>query len=170
MAVRPIVLYGHPVLREKSAEVDRIDQETKDIVADMIATLKDAQGLGLAANQIGLAKRIFLVDMSGIDPDEDVRVFINPVILETSGETEYEEGCLSFPDIYETITRAETVKIRALNLDGEEYELQADGMLARVILHEYDHIEGKLFIDYFSPMAKQLISGKLRKLKAASAA
>ncbi|MFQ5607397.1 MAG: peptide deformylase [Candidatus Zixiibacteriota bacterium] len=170
MAVRPIVLYGHPALREKSAEVDRVDQETKDIVADMIATLKDAQGLGLAANQIGLAKRIFLVDMSGIDPDEDVRVFINPVILETSGETEYEEGCLSFPDIYETITRAATVKIRALNLDGEEYELQADGMLARVILHEYDHIEGKLFIDYFSPMAKQLISGKLRKLKAASAA
>lgn len=170
MAVREIVLYGDPTLREKSQPVTVIDQETKDLVADMIATLKDAQGLGLAANQVGVATRIFLTDLSSMDPNEDVRVFINPVILETSGEAEFEEGCLSFPDIYETITRAEGVRIRAQNLDGEEYELQADGILARVILHEYDHIEGKLFIDYFSPMAKQLISGKLKKLKAASAA
>jgi len=170
VAVLPIVLYGNPVLREKSRPVETIDQSTKDFVADMIATLKDAEGLGLAANQVGRASRIFLVDLSPLESVEEVRVFINPEIIETSGEAEYEEGCLSFPDIFQRITRPACVTVRALDLNGEEFEIEADGMLARVILHEYDHIDGKLFIDYFTPMAREMISGKLKRLKAASAA
>lgn len=170
MAVREIVLYGDPVLREESEPVNATDQETKDLVADMIATLEDAEGLGLAANQVGEAKRIFLVDMSHLDPAGEMLVFINPEIIEESGEAEYEEGCLSFPDIFQRITRSANVRVRAQNLLGEEFELEAGEMLARVILHEYDHIEGKLFVDYFSPMAKRMISGKLKRLKADSAA
>jgi peptide deformylase len=169
VAVLPIVLYGNPVLREKSLPVT-IDQSTKDFVADLIATLKDAQGLGLAANQVGRASRIFLADLSPLEPAEDVRVFINPQIVETSGSAEFEEGCLSFPDIFYRITRPEFVTVRATDINGEDFEIKADGMLARVILHEYDHIDGKLFIDFFTPMAKEMISGKLKKLKAASAA
>ncbi len=170
MAVLPIVLYGNPVLREKSRAVEAIDRSTKDFVADLIATLKDAEGLGLAANQVGVANRIFLVDLSPLEPSEEIRVFINPQIIETSGELEYEEGCLSFPEMFHLITRPEFVTIRATDLSGEEFEIKADGILARVILHENDHIDGKLFIDYITPMAREMISGKLKKLKAASAA
>ncbi|MFQ5607328.1 MAG: peptide deformylase [Candidatus Zixiibacteriota bacterium] len=169
MAIRPIVLYGHPTLREKSQAVNAIDQETKTLVADLIATLKEAEGLGLAANQIGAAKRVFIVNLAPIDPTQSVHVFINPRIIETSGECELEEGCLSFPGIYEYITRPEKVTVRATDADGVYFERQADGMLARVILHENDHIDGKLFIDHLSSMARQLLSGKLKKLRASGA-
>lgn len=170
MAVRPIVVYGDPVLREKTKPVDKIDQATKDLVADLIATLKDAHGLGLAAPQIGKAVRIFIVDLSAIDLTESVRVFINPEIIETSGETVLEEGCLSFPQIYQKISRPEYAKMKATDLDGNEFTLEASGMLARAMLHEYDHLEGKLFIDYFSTLSRSLVKGKLNKLKKMAAA
>lgn len=166
MAARPIVLYGEPVLREKGKPVEKIDRETKDLVADMIATLKNAKGLGLAAPQVGAAVRIFIIDLSAIELTESVRVFINPQIIETSGEVLMEEGCLSFPGIYQKIVRPETVKIRATEPNGKEFTLRASGMLARAILHEYDHLEGKLFIDYFSPVSRALVRGKLRKMAA----
>jgi peptide deformylase len=170
VAVRPIVVYGDPVLREKSKPVEKIDQATKKLVADLIATLKDARGLGLAAPQIGKAVRIFIVDLSALDLTETVRVFINPEIVETSGEVMLEEGCLSFPQIYQKIVRPEKVKMKAINLDGSEFTLEATGMLARAMLHEYDHLEGKLFIDYFSTLSRSLIKGKLSKLKRLAAA
>ena len=170
MAVRPIVKYGDSVLREKSKPVEKIDQATKDLVADLIATLKNARGLGLAAPQIGETARIFIIDLSAIDLTESVRVFINPEILETSGEILLEEGCLSFPDIYQKIVRPEKVKIRAAELDGEEFILEASGILGRALLHEYDHLEGKLFVDYFSTISRSLISSKLKKLKNMAAA
>ncbi len=170
MAVRPIVYYGDPVLREKSKPVEEIDQATKNLVADLIATLKDARGLGLAAPQIGKAVRIFIVDLSALDLTETVRVFINPEIVETSGEVTLEEGCLSFPQIYQKIIRPEKVKMKATDLDGNEFTLEATGMLARAMLHEFDHLEGKLFIDYFSTLSRSLIKGKLSKLKRMAAA
>lgn len=170
MAVRPIILYGDSVLRENSKPVEKIDQATKDLVADLIATLKNARGLGLAAPQIGEAVKIFIIDLSAIDLTESVRVFINPEIMETSGEILLEEGCLSFPDIYQKIVRPEKVKIRATELDGEEFILEASGMLARALLHEYDHLEGKLFVDYFSTISRSLVSSKLKKLKKMAAA
>ncbi len=167
MAVRPIVLYGDPVLREKTKPVEKVDQAVKNLVADMIATLKNAKGLGLAAPQVGETTRIFILDLSAVDLTESVRVFINPEIVETSGEVLMEEGCLSFPGIYQKIVRPERVKIKATGLDGKSFTVYAAGMLARAILHEYDHLEGKLFIDYFSPVSRALLKGKLKRLAAA---
>ena len=165
MAVRPIVLYGHPVLREKAEPIEEIDQSVKDLVSDLIDTLKDSNGLGLAAPQIGASKRVFIIDVSAIDISESIRVFINPEIVDKRGEALIEEGCLSFPGIYQEIVRAKEVTVKAIDLNGEEFTLDANGILARAILHEYDHLDGVLFIDYFSPLARALIKGKLRKLK-----
>ena len=168
MATRPIVIYGDPVLREKADPVNEIDQETKNLVADMIATLQEANGLGLAAPQVGVSKRIFIADLSALDLAESLRVFINPEILESTGEVVLEEGCLSFPGIYQKISRPEKVKIRATDLDGKPFEMEATGMMARAILHEYDHLEGKLFIDHLSSISLALMKGKLKRLSAAS--
>lgn len=167
MAERPIVIYGDPVLREVSKPVDRVDQQVKDLVSDMLDTLRKARGLGLAAVQIGVPKRIFLVDLSAVNAKESLRVFINPEIIATSGEAEMEEGCLSFPDLYQKITRPANVTVRALDADGKPFEMSVDGLSARAILHEYDHLEGKLFIDYLSPLTRQLLKGRLKKLAAA---
>ena len=168
MAERPIVIYGDPVLREKAEPVKEIDRETKNLVADMIAILQEANGLGLAAPQVGVSKRIFIADLSALDLAESIRVFINPEILEKSGEVVLEEGCLSFPGIYQKISRPEMVKVRATDQEGNLFEMEASGMMARAILHEYDHLEGKLFIDYLSSVSRALIKGKLKKLSAAS--
>ena len=168
MATRPIVIYGDPVLREKADPVKEIDRETKNLVADMIAILQEANGLGLAAPQVGVSKRIFIADLSALDLAESIRVFINPEILEKSGEVVLEEGCLSFPGIYQKISRPEMVKVRATDQEGNLFEMEASGMMARAILHEYDHLEGKLFIDYLSSVSRALIKGKLKKLSAAS--
>lgn len=168
MAVRPIVIYGDPVLREVSKKVEHFDDELKDLVSDMTDTLKDANGLGLAAVQIGVPVRLFIVDLSAIDITEKLRVFVNPEILETDEECEYEEGCLSFPGIYQKIVRPANVRVKAFDVNGDEFEMQFSGMAARAILHEYDHIEGKLFIDHMSSMTKTMLSGKLKKLSHAS--
>ncbi|MEW6411976.1 MAG: peptide deformylase [Candidatus Zixiibacteriota bacterium] len=168
MAEQRIVIYGDPVLREESQEVENINQEIKDLVSDMIDTLKKARGLGLSAVQIGVLKRIFIVDLSAVDITAKLQVFINPEIIETSGESEYEEGCLSFPGIYQKITRPARVKVRALDLDGQPFELEADGLAARAIQHEYDHLEGRLFIDYLSSLARTMLRGRLKKLSIAS--
>ena len=168
MAERPIVIYGDPILREVSQPVDEIDQDVKSLVSDLVDTLKKAQGLGLSAVQIGVLKRIFILDLSVVDINESLRVFINPEIMKVEGESEFEEGCLSFPGIYQKITRPEQVKVRAMDLEGKTFEMEASGLIARAIQHEYDHLEGRLFIDHFSPIARSLVKGKLKKLKAAS--
>jgi peptide deformylase len=168
VAVRPIVIYGDPVLREMGEPVEEINQEVKDLVSDLTDTLKKAKGLGLAASQVGSAKRLFIVDLSAIDIDASLLVFINPEIVETEGSVEMEEGCLSFPELYLKITRPERVKVRAYDLDGNQFEMEADGITARAILHEYDHTRGKLYIDYLTPLARTMIKGRLRKLAKAS--
>lgn len=168
MAERPIVIYGDPVLREETEPVEEINQEIKELVSNLIDTLKKAKGLGLAASQIGEAKRVFIVDLSAVDINETLKVFVNPEIVETSGEIEMEEGCLSFPELYLRITRAERVTVRATDLDGNQFELTAEGMVARAILHEYDHTQATLYIDLLSPLARTMIKGRLRKLAAAS--
>lgn len=164
MAARPIILFGDPVLREVSQPVEEINQPIKDLVSDLIDTLKKAQGLGLAAPQIGVLKRVFIVDLSAVDITAPIRVFINPEILETSGEVAYEEGCLSFPGIYQKVVRPARARVRAMDTNGKPFEIEADGLAARAILHEFDHLEGKLFIDYLSPLAKTMLRGRLRKL------
>ncbi len=164
MAERPIVLYGDPVLREKAIKVEEFNQELKDLVSDMEGALKKAQGLGLAAPQVGVAKRVFILDLSAIDLSEQMRVFVNPEIVETSGEIELEEGCLSFPGIYQSIIRSENVLVRASDLDGNQFEMKVTGMTARAVLHEYDHLEGILFIDLLSPLTRTMLKGRLKKL------
>ena len=166
MAERPIVIYGDPVLREVSKPVDSVNQQVKDLVSDLTDTLRKARGLGLAAVQLGVPRRVFLVDLSALDVRETLRVFINPEIVSTTGEVELEEGCLSFPELYQKIVRPATVTVRALDADGNPFEMTAEGLSARAILHEYDHLEGKLFIDYLSPLTRQLLRGRLKKLAA----
>lgn len=169
MAERPIVIYGDPVLREESQAVDEVNQEVKALVSEMVDTLKKAKGLGLAANQVGVAKRVFILDLSALDINESVKVFINPEITwHSDEEVEMEEGCLSFPDLYLKVVRPKKVRVRALDLDGVEFEIEADGMVARAVQHENDHINGRLFIDRISSLKKSLIKGRLRKLAHAS--
>jgi peptide deformylase len=169
VAERPIVVYGDPVLREVSEPITEFDQALKDLVSCMTDTLKTAKGLGLAAVQIGVLKRVFILDLSAIDITEGLRVFVNPEIVETSDiEVELEEGCLSFPGIYQKIYRPERAKVRAQDLEGKWFEMDADGMTARAILHEYDHLEGSLYIDHMSTLARTLLRGRLKKLAAAS--
>ncbi len=169
MAERPIVIYGDPVLREVTEPVEEINQDVKDLVSSLMGTLKKAKGLGLAASQIGEAKPVFIIDLSAVDINQSLKVFINPEIVEASDEeVEMEEGCLSFPDMYLKITRPERVRVRAMDLDGNVFEIETDGLAARAIQHEYDHTLGKLFIDRVSPMTRTLIRGRLRKLAAAS--
>ncbi len=162
----PIVMYGDPVLRKRAEDIKK-DTDIKQLVLDMFETMKAANGIGLAAPQIGKAIRLFIADGTSLDDEEEDmsgfrKVFINPLVLEEQGEKwEFEEGCLSIPNIRENVARPEKVKIRYYdeewNLKEEEYE----GMKARIIQHEYDHIEGKLFIDYLSPLKKRMLKGKL---------
>lgn len=169
MAERQIVKYGDPVLREVSEPIDTVNSEIKDLVSDLIDTLKGASGLGLAAVQIGVLLRLFIVDMTAIDPTATLKVYINPEILETSEEQiELEEGCLSFPGIYQKVTRPAKVKVRATDVDGNVFEEELDEMPARAVLHEYDHLKGKLFIDHLTPLAKTMLKGQLKKLAQAS--
>lgn len=170
MAERRIVTYGDPVLREVSEAVEVINQQVKDLVSDLADTLKKAQGLGLSAVQIGVLVRVFVVDLSVVDITETLRVFINPEIIETDGEIEMEEGCLSFPGIYQKIVRPSKVKVRAIDLEGREFVLEAAGLAARAILHEYDHLEGVLYIERMTPLTRTLLRGRLRKLAKSSCA
>jgi peptide deformylase len=164
MAKRPIVTYGDPVLREVSKPVDEITTEVKDLVAELKATLNDASGLGLSAVQIGVPLRVFIIDLSAVDITAEPKVFINPEILETDGESEFEEGCLSFPGVFQRLTRPERVKIKALDENGKEFVLEAEGVAARAIQHENDHLDGILFIDHFSALSRALADRKLKRL------
>ncbi|WP_294402129.1 peptide deformylase [uncultured Clostridium sp.] len=142
MALRNIRKYGDDVLRKKCREVEEIDKRTLTLIKDMFETMYDADGVGLAAPQVGILKRLFVIDIG-----EGPLVFINPEILETSGSQTDEEGCLSLPGEMEKVTRPNFVKARAFNEKGEEFEIEAEELLARAILHEYDHLNGTLFID-----------------------
>lgn len=164
MAVMPIVKYGNPVLREVSKPVAQVTTEVKELVASMKETIKESNGLGLAAVQVGVPLRIFLVDLSAIDISSTIKVFINPEIVETEGTTEFEEGCLSFPGIYQRLTRPERVKVKALDEHGREFIIEADGIAGRAIMHEYDHLDGVLFIDHFSAVSRALVDRKLKRL------
>ena len=164
MAVMPIVKYGNPVLREVSKPVAQVTTVVKELVASMKETIKESNGLGLAAVQVGAPLRIFIVDLSAIDISSSIKVFINPEIIETTGTTEFEEGCLSFPGIYQRLTRPERVKVKALDENGREFVIEADGIASRAILHEYDHLDGVLFIDHFSAVSRALVDRKLKRL------
>ncbi|TDT68617.1 peptide deformylase [Hypnocyclicus thermotrophus] len=160
--IMDIVTYGSSVLREKSKKIEKIDDEIKTLLNNMVETMQEAQGVGLAAPQVGINIRAFVLDIG----DGNIRKVINPEFLEFSNNiVEQEEGCLSIPGIYKKVKRPESLKIKYLNENGEEVIEQAEGLLARAFQHEYDHLEGVLFVDKISPVAKRLVSNKLQKLK-----
>lgn len=162
MSVLQVLLCPDERLRKIAAPVAEVTRETQKIVDDMFETMYAEEGIGLAATQVDIHQRIIVIDVS---EERDQRlVLINPELLEQSGETGIEEGCLSIPEQRALVPRAERVKIRALNREGESFELEADGLLAICIQHEMDHLVGKLFIDYLSPLKRQRIRQKLEKL------
>ena len=142
MALRNIRKFGDDILRKKCRKIDKIDDRLLTLIEDMKETMYEADGVGLAAPQVGILKRLFVIDIG-----EGPLVFINAEIIETSGSQTDEEGCLSLPGETEEVVRANYVKARALNEKGEEFEIEAEELLARAILHEYDHLNGTLFID-----------------------
>jgi peptide deformylase len=163
--IYPIVMYGDPVLRQRSKDIEA-GTDLKTLIDDMFETMHAANGIGLAAPQIGKGIRLFIVDGSALDEEpgmaEFKKVFINPQIVKETGEPwEFEEGCLSIPNIREKISRKETIKIKYLDDQWKAHEEEYDGMKARIIQHEYDHIEGKMFVDYLTPLKKRLLKGKL---------
>ncbi len=167
MSLLKIHIYGDPVLRARAAEVDEIDDEVRQLVDDMFDTMYAADGVGLAAPQVGVSRRIFIVDVSDVEgePDEPA-VFINPKILWRSDSTGvFEEGCLSIPGIREDVKRSLEIEVEAQNEKGEKIHFKATGLFARAIQHEYDHLNGVLFVDYLSAVKKMKIKGRLEELE-----
>lgn len=156
-----IVTYGDPVLEEKAQPVAEFDEKLKSLVADMFEAMRRDRGIGLAAPQVGVSSRVFVTDVEG----DGQRVFVNPEIIMTSPEvSEYEEGCLSFPGLYFTVKRPASVKVQAFTEKGKPFTVDAEGLLARVVLHEFDHLEGKLFIDRISPFKRERALVHYKKL------
>lgn len=170
--ILPIVAYGDPVLRKETEEIDANYPDLKQLIADMFETMYHSKGVGLAAPQIGLPIRLFIVDAAGFNEDGEApelegfkRVFINPIIIEEKGkEWKFEEGCLSIPGIREEVSRKPELHIEYYNENFELVEEKLDGLGARVVQHEYDHIEGILFVDKINPLRKQLIKSRLNAI------
>jgi peptide deformylase len=161
MALLQILRYPDPRLHKKAAPVLQVDARIRQLAADMAETMYAAPGIGLAASQVDQHVRLIVIDIS--EDKSRLQTFINPELLEKSGECEGEEGCLSVPGIYDTVKRASRVRVRALGLDGQPFELEADDLLAVCIQHEMDHLEGKVFVEYLSRLKQTRIKSKLLK-------
>ena len=161
MAKLDILHFPDPRLRTQAQPVTEVTAEIRTLVEDMFETMYDAPGIGLAATQVNVAQRVVVIDVS--EEKNQPLCLINPEIVQHSGVEEMEEGCLSVPGIFETVSRAEQIRVKALDRNGDALELDADGLLAVCIQHEIDHLEGKLFVDYLSEMKRQRIRKKLEK-------
>ncbi len=157
----PILEFPDPRLRKVASRVGSVTPEIERLVRDMAETMYAAPGIGLAATQVNVHKRVIVLDIS--ETRDQLRVFIDPEIVFAEGEAECEEGCLSVPGYYDKVTRAARVRVRATGVDGKPFELEAEGLLAVCIQHEMDHLLGKVFVDYLSPLKRARVSGKLRK-------
>ena len=166
MAIRPILTAPDPRLKTISKPVETVDDELRALMDDMLETMYDAPGIGLAAIQIGVPKRVIVMDLAGKDEEPQPRYFVNPEITWTSDEmSSYEEGCLSVPEMYENVQRPARIKARWLDYHGNPVEVEADGMLATCLQHEMDHLEGVLFIDHLSKLKRDIILRKMTKAK-----
>jgi len=168
MALRYIVKYGHPALRMKARRIETINDSIRELAEDMIETMEVAEGIGLAAPQIAESMALLVINSGLIEEDAPPKVYINPVILAEEGTLSMEEGCLSIPDIREDVRRPEEIKIKYQDLDGAQHEEECTGMLARVLQHEIDHLNGVLFVDRISQIKRQLLSKKLKEIAAQS--
>ncbi len=166
MTVRRILTIPDPILRTKSNSVKKVDKDIKNLMRDMLETMYDAPGIGLAAIQIGVAKRVVVMDVSKETDKKEPMYFVNPEITwKSNTNATYEEGCLSIPNQFAKIERPDKCKVKYLDFDGVEKEIKAEGLLATCIQHEIDHLNGVLFIDYLSKLKKNIIIKKLSKNK-----
>ncbi len=163
MALLEILYHPDARLRKKAAPVATVDETTCRLVDDMLETMYDARGIGLAATQINVHQRVVVIDLS--EEKNEPLCFINAEIMSKEGSVIHEEGCLSVPEYYAKVTRAEKIRVKALDKEGNSFEMDADGLLAICIQHELDHLDGKLFVDYLSPLKQQRVRKKLEKLK-----
>ena len=161
MSVRPIHLYGSPVLRERAAEVGEVDHEVIALIKDLFDTMKADNGIGLAANQIGSTRRVAVVEAC----DEDQLVLIDPKIIEREGKEKAEEGCLSIPEVFGDVDRAVRVVVETTSLGNERIQIEAHDIKARAIQHEIDHLDGILFIDHLSPLKRRMLLKKWKKMR-----
>jgi len=164
MAVRPVRIFGDPVLRQKAAEVKAFDDTLRELVTDLFDTMKAYNGVGLAANQVGVAQRVFVVEVPLDDEKRERLVIVNPVIDEREGKESLEEGCLSMPGVYEDVVRPTSLRLRALDEHGQPFERHVEGFLARAIQHEADHLDGVLFTDRLSALRRQFLRRQLDAL------
>lgn len=161
MALLPILRYPDPRLHRRAAPVDTVDDDVRKLIDDMAETMYEAPGIGLAATQVDVHRRVVVIDIS--EDKSGLMALINPQIVERDGEQVCEEGCLSVPGVYEKVTRAERVTVRALDRNGHPFEVAAEGLLAVCIQHEIDHLDGKVFVEYLSPLKLGRIKSKLAK-------
>lgn len=162
MAFLEICTYPHPVLREKAADVDKVDRQVRKLIDDMAETMYEAPGVGLAANQVGRLLRLIVIDLQKPE-HQGLIVLVNPRIVSAQGETTYEEGCLSVPEFFSNIKRYGEVTVRGFDQDEKPVEITASGLLAVVLQHEIDHLEGRLFIDHMGPISKDIFKRKWKK-------
>jgi peptide deformylase len=158
MTPLPLHLLGSPVLRQRSAEVAEVDDDLRSVIDQMFETMDASRGVGLAANQVGLARRVAVIDAEG-----QRFAMVNPVIVEAEGRATAEEGCLSIPDIYGDVTRAERVVLEALDREGKPFRLEAGGLAARAIQHEIDHLDGILFLDHLGLMKRRVLLARWKR-------
>ena len=161
MAILNILEFPDPRLRTIAKPVTVLDDALRQLIDDMFETMYEAKGIGLAATQVNVQRRLLVLDIS--EEKNQPLALINPELLTREGQEESDEGCLSVPGVFEKVKRAEKIRVRALNRDGESFEMDADGLLAVCIQHEIDHLEGKLFVDYLSPLKRQLARKKVKK-------
>jgi len=166
MALLPILHYPDPRLHKVAVPVSAVDDRIRQLIQDMAETMYAAPGIGLAASQVDVHERVLIIDIS--EARNELQAFVNPQIIEATGEAECEEGCLSVPGIFEKVRRAERIKVRALDAQGEEFILSAEGLLAVCIQHEIDHLEGKVFVEYLSRLKQRRIVAKLKKQQRAA--
>ena len=161
-----IVTYPHPALRYESRAVTRIDDDLRATIREMFGLMYEANGIGLAANQVGIPLRFFILNLTADpnQPDQEM-VFINPEIIKRHSSTEFEEGCLSLPGLYAKVRRARKIRVRAYDLDSNPIELEADELLGRAIQHETDHLDGRLFVDLIGPLTKPTAVAKVREIE-----
>lgn len=165
MTIKPIIYLPDPILRQQSQPVERVDKDLARFIADMIETMYDAPGIGLAAIQVGVPRRLLVIDVAGKDEPENPQVFINPEIVASGdGVSAYEEGCLSIPDYYAEVERPDTVTVKHLDRQGKQRVTEADGLLATCLQHEIDHLNGVLFIDHISKLKRDMVVRKFTKL------
>jgi len=163
----PIYLYGTDVLKKKAKKVTEVTNADIALIKNMFETMHEANGIGLAANQIGELKQILVMDISDMEAGKGIKplVVINPEVIEEEGEWEFEEGCLSIPDVRDKVVRAETIRVKYNDINMNDVELEADGLLARVLLHEIDHLNGVLFVERLNATKRTLLKSKLRKIQ-----